>query len=182
MTTYGIQAVTLLVLFLTTTSVSPLLAVYLAPSLGSHLRLLCSRRWLLPSRRLLVRRKVSERHVVWRCASVKLTDSSFLLDVGARSAVYPALLAMSRRKTTNGHGESHTEEEEKIQRRGSIAPLPKYVIDSSSKEGLKPVSVEGNIQFRDVKFAYPTRQEIDVFDGFSLNVEAGKTVALVGAR
>jgi ABC-type multidrug transport system fused ATPase/permease subunit len=88
-----------------------------------------------------------------------------------------------RRKTTNGDGESHTPKvEEKIQRRGSTAPLPKYIIDSSSKEGLKPESVEGNIQFRDVNFAYPTRQEIDVFYGFSLNVETGKTVALVGAR
>jgi ABC-type multidrug transport system fused ATPase/permease subunit len=108
----------------------------------------------------------------------------FLLDVGARSAAYPALLAMSR-KTTHGDGESHTvvkERSQALQRRGSTAPLPKYVIDSSSKEGLKPESVEGNIQFRDVKFAYPTRQEINVFDGFSLNIEAGKTVALVGAR
>lgn len=89
---------------------------------------------------------------------------------------------MSRRKTTNGDGECNTEVEEKIQRRGSTAPLPKYIIDSSSKEGLKPESVEGNIHFRNVNFAYPTRQEIDVFDDFSLNVEAGKTVALVGAR
>jgi ABC-type multidrug transport system fused ATPase/permease subunit len=89
------------------------------------------------------------------------------------------------RKTTNGDGEPHTEVEEKIQglqRRGSTAPLPKYIIDSSSTEGLKPESVEGNIHFRDVMFAYPTRQEINVFDGFSLNVEAGKTVALVGVR
>jgi ABC-type multidrug transport system fused ATPase/permease subunit len=126
--------------------------------------------------------KVSKRDVAGCCATVKLIDSSFLLDVGARSAAYPALLAM-RRKTTNGDGESHTPKvEEKIQRRGSTAPLPKYIIDSSSKEGLKPESVEGNIQFRDVNFAYPTRQEIDVFDGFSLNVETGKTVALVGAR
>jgi ABC-type multidrug transport system fused ATPase/permease subunit len=115
---------------------------------------------------------------------MKLIDSSFLVDVGARSAAYPAILAMGR-KTTNGDGESHAEVEENIQvlqRRGSTAPLPKYIIDSSSKEGLKPNSVVGNITFRDVKFAYPTRQEIDVFNGFSLNVEAGKTVALVGAR
>lgn len=60
--------------------------------------------------------------------------------------------------------------------------LPKYVIDSSSDKGLKLSSVLGNIEFENVKFAYPTRQETNVLDGFSLNVEAGSTVALVGPR
>jgi ABC-type multidrug transport system fused ATPase/permease subunit len=65
-------------------------------------------------------------------------------------------------------------------RRASLAPLPKYVIDSSSKDGVKLPSLKGTIEFKNVTFAYPTRQETDVLDGFSLTVEAGKTVALVG--
>jgi ATP-binding cassette subfamily B (MDR/TAP) protein 1 len=65
-------------------------------------------------------------------------------------------------------------------RRASQATLPKYVIDSSSEDGVKLPSVNGTIEFKNVTFAYPTRQETDVLNGFSLTVEAGKTVALVG--
>ena len=67
-------------------------------------------------------------------------------------------------------------------RRGSNAPLPAYIIDSSSESGLKPSNVVGNIQFQNVSFAYPTRRETRVFEDFTLNVEPGTTVALVGPR
>jgi ATP-binding cassette subfamily B (MDR/TAP) protein 1 len=43
------------------------------------------------------------------------------------------------------------------------------------------ISNEGLIVFKDVGFAYPTRPDIKVFDGFSLSVAEGETVALVGA-
>ena len=59
--------------------------------------------------------------------------------------------------------------------------LPKYKIDSSSPDGKKLESVSGEIEFRDVSFRYPARREAEVFNGFSLKVEPGKTVALVGA-
>lgn len=39
----------------------------------------------------------------------------------------------------------------------------------------------GGIEFNNVSFSYPSRKDIDVLDGVSFNVEAGKTVALVGA-
>lgn len=100
---------------------------------------------------------------------------------GARSAAYPALEAIYR-NTTNDEGKA-TEREEKsqaLQRRGSSAPLPKYSIDSSSLDGLKPDQVHGNIRFEDVHFSYPSRMEVSVFDGLFLDVPSGKTVALVG--
>ena len=56
----------------------------------------------------------------------------------------------------------------------------RYVIDSSSPDGLKPESVEGNISFREVTFAYPTRREVNVFNGLNLEIKAGQTVALCG--
>lgn len=65
-------------------------------------------------------------------------------------------------------------------RRASLAQLPEYVIDSSSEDGVKLPSVNGTIEFKDVTFAFPTRQETNVLEGFSLTVDAGKTVALVG--
>ncbi|RCV34183.1 hypothetical protein SETIT_7G140300v2 [Setaria italica] len=40
--------------------------------------------------------------------------------------------------------------------------------------------IKGAIEFRNVQFSYPTRPEVTVLDGFSLEIGAGKTVALVG--
>ena len=47
--------------------------------------------------------------------------------------------------------------------------------------GEEPEGVEGNIELRNVKFAYPARSDVMVFNGFDLTVPAGKTVALVGS-
>ncbi|WP_321393194.1 ABC transporter transmembrane domain-containing protein [Emcibacter sp.] len=43
-----------------------------------------------------------------------------------------------------------------------------------------PDPVKGNIEFRDVVFAYPSQRDINVLNGFSLNVKSGETVAVVG--
>lgn len=40
---------------------------------------------------------------------------------------------------------------------------------------------DGEIEFKEVYFSYPSRKDIDVLQGVSIHVEAGKTVALVGA-
>ena len=55
------------------------------------------------------------------------------------------------------------------------------MIDSSSDEGRKLEEAKGDIEFKDVNFAYPTRLENTVFCRFSLKIEAGQTVALVGS-
>lgn len=103
--------------------------------------------------------------------------------VEARSACYPALLAINRRlddidplAPKQDAGDSKPP-----MRRGSTAPLPKYVIDSSSPDGLKPRSIVGHVVFNNVGFCYPSRQEVKVFDGFNLDVKAGTRVAIVGA-
>lgn len=44
----------------------------------------------------------------------------------------------------------------------------------------KKKEMKGAIEFRDVHFSYPTRPGTTVLDGFSLEIGAGKTVALVG--
>ncbi len=51
-----------------------------------------------------------------------------------------------------------------------------------SKEGLKEpdVSVEEDITFEDVTFAYPTRPHIKVLDGLSVTLQKGKLTAIVG--
>ncbi|XP_072535197.1 ATP-dependent translocase ABCB1-like [Salminus brasiliensis] len=54
-------------------------------------------------------------------------------------------------------------------------------IDSSSKEGYKPDSVRGDIEFRNIHFSYPSRKDVKILQGTSLKVPHGKTIALVGA-
>lgn len=44
----------------------------------------------------------------------------------------------------------------------------------------KDIVIKGAIEFKNVSFSYPTRPEATVLDGFSLEIGAGKTVALVG--
>jgi len=53
-------------------------------------------------------------------------------------------------------------------------------IDSMSREGEKPKSVVGEIEFKNVCFEYPTRPGVKVLDNFSLRIRNGETNALVG--
>lgn len=55
------------------------------------------------------------------------------------------------------------------------------VIDASSNEGLKLENLKGHIEFSHVKFRYPSRPNVLVLPDFSLKVEPGQTVALVGS-
>ncbi|KAL1914800.1 uncharacterized protein VTP21DRAFT_7892 [Calcarisporiella thermophila] len=57
----------------------------------------------------------------------------------------------------------------------------KSPIDSSSTEGSKPENVKGFIQVNDVDFCYPSRPSVRVLKNFTLDIEPGTTVALVGA-
>jgi ABC-type multidrug transport system fused ATPase/permease subunit len=103
---------------------------------------------------------------------------------GARSAAFPALESIYRTSASYGdkeQSEKMKERSQSLQRRASSAPLPKYFIDSTTSMGVKPMNVAGNIRFQDVRFAYPSRPEAIVFDRFTLNIPAGKTVALCGA-
>lgn len=54
-------------------------------------------------------------------------------------------------------------------------------IDSANQGGLKPEKVIGEITLEDVKFSYPSRPDVPILKGLSINFPAGKTAALVGA-
>ncbi|KAK9470653.1 P-loop containing nucleoside triphosphate hydrolase protein [Dipodascopsis tothii] len=54
-------------------------------------------------------------------------------------------------------------------------------IDTWSAAGATPVDVEGNIEFRDVHFRYPTRPEVPILRGLDLTIKKGQYVALVGS-
>ncbi|KAG6458871.1 mitochondrial potassium channel ATP-binding subunit [Manduca sexta] len=53
-------------------------------------------------------------------------------------------------------------------------------MDTSGKKILKYHEFHGDIEFKDVTFAYPTRPEASVLKNFNLLIPAGKTVAIVG--
>jgi ATP-binding cassette subfamily B (MDR/TAP) protein 1 len=54
-------------------------------------------------------------------------------------------------------------------------------LDPTIDAGDRLEHVEGHVELRDIKHIYPSRAEVVVMDGVSLNVPAGKTTALVGA-
>ncbi|XP_036102170.1 phosphatidylcholine translocator ABCB4 isoform X6 [Molossus molossus] len=55
------------------------------------------------------------------------------------------------------------------------------LIDSYSEEGLRPDQFQGNVTFNEVVFNYPTRPDVPVLQGLSLEVKKGQTLALVGS-
>ncbi|XP_051576241.1 ATP-dependent translocase ABCB1-like isoform X2 [Myxocyprinus asiaticus] len=54
-------------------------------------------------------------------------------------------------------------------------------INSFSNEGYKLDVVKGNIEFKNIHFSYPSRQDVKVLNGINLKVMSGQTVALVGS-
>ncbi|KAF4464018.1 ABC transporter [Fusarium albosuccineum] len=54
------------------------------------------------------------------------------------------------------------------------------LLDPLSSDGKKPAACSGEIEFRHVSFAYPTRSTAPVLQNLSLSLPAGKTTALVG--
>uniref|UniRef100_A0A914DVT8 p-glycoprotein n=1 Tax=Acrobeloides nanus TaxID=290746 RepID=A0A914DVT8_9BILA len=54
-------------------------------------------------------------------------------------------------------------------------------IDSSDLSGEKPNNIRGQISIKNIKFAYPTRPDIEILKGISLDAAPGQTVALVGS-
>ncbi|RHX98979.1 hypothetical protein DYB36_010873, partial [Aphanomyces astaci] len=54
-------------------------------------------------------------------------------------------------------------------------------IDASSDDGKTFDIVEGRISLESIRFAYPSRPEVEVAAGYSLDIPAGQKIALVGS-
>ncbi|KAJ0818043.1 putative ABC-type xenobiotic transporter [Helianthus annuus] len=62
-----------------------------------------------------------------------------------------------------------------------FAVLDRYtLIEPEDPDGEKPEIITGHIEIHNVDFAYPARPDVMIFKGFSINIEAGKSTALVG--
>ncbi|CAG4942049.1 unnamed protein product [Colias eurytheme] len=70
--------------------------------------------------------------------------------------------------------------------RGAAASVFKLLdreplIDGMAEEGISPRRVIGDISLEDIHFSYPSRPNVKVLQGFSLQIKAGECVALVGS-
>ncbi|CAF1154852.1 unnamed protein product [Adineta ricciae] len=54
-------------------------------------------------------------------------------------------------------------------------------IDASVIAPAEPLTITGDIEFKNVDFTYPTRQNVPILRNISLKIPSGKTVALIGA-
>ncbi|XP_011096469.1 ABC transporter B family member 9-like [Sesamum indicum] len=54
------------------------------------------------------------------------------------------------------------------------------LIDPCDTSGIVLENLEGEIEFQDIYFRYPSRPNVQIFSGLSLHVQKGKTLALVG--
>ncbi|KAM5157175.1 ATP-dependent translocase ABCB1-like isoform 1-T4 [Mantella aurantiaca] len=57
----------------------------------------------------------------------------------------------------------------------------KPAIDSYSEEGKTLDELEGNLEFYNIRFLYPSRPNVPVLQGLSIKVSKGQTLALVGS-
>jgi ATP-binding cassette, subfamily B (MDR/TAP), member 1 len=53
-------------------------------------------------------------------------------------------------------------------------------IDASDTTGIVLKDVKGDVELKDVYFSYPARPDHLIFNGFSLKVSSGMTMAIVG--
>ncbi|GMS96197.1 hypothetical protein PENTCL1PPCAC_18372, partial [Pristionchus entomophagus] len=97
--------------------------------------------------------------------------------------VLRVMYAISLTTNTLGLATSYIPEYMKAKLAGGIVfnmleDVPK--INNLTQEG-KRVTLDGNITFKNVRFAYPERPQIKVLQGLNLTIKRGQTVALVGA-
>ncbi len=53
-------------------------------------------------------------------------------------------------------------------------------VNMNAQPSANRLNLKGNIEYRAVEFAYPTREDITIFNGINFSIRAGQKVALVG--
>jgi len=58
-------------------------------------------------------------------------------------------------------------------------PIKEFSLQEGQQE-VTPIEIEGNVSFQNINFSYPTRLDMQVMKGLSLEIKAGERIALVG--
>lgn len=112
--------------------------------------------------------------VVWYGGRLVLDDRLSSGDLTA-FLLYTLMVAVSMSALANLFGD--------LMRAAGASQRVFHLLDSVSdfeRTGEPVDEVDGRVRFEDVGFAYPTRPDVTVLDGFELAVEPGQVVALVG--
>ncbi|XKL66217.1 hypothetical protein PGB90_009637 [Kerria lacca] len=108
----------------------------------------------------------------------------YLVEIGEMTSenIYKVFFALSLCATTVGQSFMYLQDWNKARHAVRILNYlltRKSEIDSSSPNGVQP-NLKGNVEFKNVRFIYPTRPNMKVLRGINFKIESGKTLALVG--
>uniref|UniRef100_A0A8D1LFQ1 Multidrug resistance protein 1 n=1 Tax=Sus scrofa TaxID=9823 RepID=A0A8D1LFQ1_PIG len=129
---------------------------------------------------------------IWAKILSSFTDKELLAYAKAGAVAEEVLAAIrtviafgGQKKELESVGQASPSIEAFANARGAAYEIFKIIdskpsIDSYSKNGHKPDNIKGNLEFRNVHFSYPSRNEVKILKGLNLKVESGQTVALVG--
>jgi ABC-type multidrug transport system fused ATPase/permease subunit len=114
------------------------------------------------------------------CACVR--SSIYIRRIGSLSCQVIFAIMMSAQGAGQAGAFAPDAEKASLSTRSIFAVMDRQAdIDSESTMGSDALTIaDAAIEFDNVVFAYPTRQHIPVYRGFSLHVPAGKRIALVG--
>jgi len=91
-------------------------------------------------------------------------------------AIYSALLGAS----FGGSAELFSKLQKSIGATEHLMDILEESTENVSLEASDLISIEGNVEFNNVSFAYPSRRDIQVIKDISFKVESGKQLAFVG--
>ncbi|KAI3925496.1 hypothetical protein MKX01_026408 [Papaver californicum] len=103
-------------------------------------------------------------------------------DISAKALFQTFMILVSTGRVIADAGSMTTDLAKGSDAVGSVfAVLDRYTqIEPEDPEGNQPEKLSGHVEIRDVHFAYPERPDVMIFKGFSIDIEAGKSTALVG--
>ncbi|KJH44478.1 ABC transporter, ATP-binding protein [Dictyocaulus viviparus] len=119
---------------------------------------------------------------VLNCCSYRLGLSLIINNVMLPIEVLRVMYAITISSSTLGFASSFFPEYMKAKFAGGIIfnmLRQKSKIDNISSEG-KKANLSGAVTFKNVRFSYPERQQVDVLKGLSFTAKPGETLALVG--
>lgn len=122
--------------------------------------------------------------VIYGMYSVSFRYGAYLVEIGDMSAtdIYRVFFALAFCAASVGQTSAYLQDSSRAKNAASLIfqlIWRQSEIDPLSNAGSKP-TIRGKVQFKDVKFQYPSKSNVHVLQGINFIVEPGKTLAIVG--